>query len=51
MIYSCPNCGGSIIGDGYSEVMRCENADESLYEFCEPDAPIVYCEPKENTDS
>lgn len=47
-MHTCPNCGGSIIGDGYTEVMHCEFVDESLYWDCEPDASVVYCEPEEN---
>lgn len=39
----CPDCGGEIIGDGYSSVMHCENADETSYEYHEPDASPVYC--------
>ncbi len=40
---TCPNCGGDIIGDGYTEVRRFEFADESLCEDREPDSNVVYC--------
>ena len=39
----CPNCGGSIIGDGYMEVMHCEFVDESLLNDKEPDSKPIYC--------
>lgn len=32
-----------MVGDGYTAVAHCENADESAYEFHEPDAGPVYC--------
>lgn len=39
---TCPDCGGKIIGDGYTEVEHCENVDVS--DMClEPDAGIIYC--------
>ena len=38
----CSVCGGSIIGDGYTQPMHCENVD------CPPDreadAPVLECE-------
>ena len=37
---SCPNCGGSMIGDGYTVVRHCEYADSAGYE---PDAEAVLC--------
>lgn len=40
----CKNCGGSMIGDGYTVVLHCENAEESEYEFNAPDEGPVYCE-------
>lgn len=38
----CKNCGGTMVGDGYTMVLHCEFAfiDHSLYE---PDAEPVYC--------
>ncbi len=43
---SCPICGGDLIGDGYSSVIHCENANERVYEFHESDAPMVLCDEK-----
>jgi len=43
----CPNCGGTMEGDGYTEVMHCENADYEAYFDHEPDASPVYCQFKE----
>lgn len=40
---NCPNCGGHIIGDGYSEVFHCEFAEYDLYYDKEPDSYIVFC--------
>ena len=40
---TCPRCGGDMIGDGYTLVMHCENADEEAYFDHEPDASPVYC--------
>ena len=40
---TCPNCGGTLIGDGYKSVVRCEFAEYEDYEFHEPDANPVYC--------
>ena len=37
----CKNCGGSMIGDGYTEPLRCEFAE--VEEGTEPDANPVYC--------
>lgn len=38
----CKNCGGKMIGDGYSEPIRCENID--IDNCCECDADPIYCE-------
>lgn len=38
----CPNCGGTIIGNGDSVALHCEFA--SYREDCEPDAEVYYCE-------
>ena len=43
---SCPNCGGKIIGDGYTVVLHCENAE--IPAGTEPDATVIYCNPVEN---
>jgi len=41
--HNCPNCGGSIIGDGYTTVRHCELADNNIIMESEPDAPIILC--------
>ena len=42
--FPCPNCGGTMYGDGYTGVVHCENAgidsDPGPYE---PDAGPIYC--------
>jgi len=43
---TCPICGGKILGDGYTTVLHCENADPAL--DVEPDAAVIYCEEKAN---
>lgn len=40
----CLDCGGTMIGDGYTEVVHCENAEEESYAYCAPDEGPVYCE-------
>jgi hypothetical protein len=41
----CPNCGGSLIGDGYTAVIHCENAtDVDAIAEAEADAGPIYCE-------
>ena len=43
----CPNCGGTMVGDGYTMVEHCENIGIHQYDavMCtEPDAPPIYCE-------
>ena len=39
----CSDCGGTLIGDGYSTVVHCEEAQEELYSESEPDANPVMC--------
>jgi hypothetical protein len=39
----CSRCGGTIIGDGYRDVRRCENAHPDDVEGVEPDANAVLC--------
>jgi len=39
---TCKNCGGSIIGDGITLALHCENADIEMDR--EPDAPVKLCE-------
>jgi len=41
----CPNCGGELIGDGFTTCIHCENVDAPLDR--EPDADPVYCDPTE----
>lgn len=40
---TCPTCGGSLIGDGYRDVIRCEFAEWDDYYDLAPDEKIVYC--------
>lgn len=47
-INCCPNCGGTLLGDGYTTVFHCENASEESYRYSEPDAETVYCEAQED---
>lgn len=39
----CPHCGSPLIGDGYRDVLHCENAEPESYECHEPDAQPVLC--------
>ncbi len=38
----CFNCGGSIVGDGYTQIFHCENADVPL--DSEPDGAVILCD-------
>lgn len=40
---TCPNCGGSMVGDGFSVVRHCELADDVSVWDSEPDAPAILC--------
>lgn len=40
--YSCPNCGGKMIGDGCTSVRHCENVDVPM--DTEADAGPIYCQ-------
>jgi len=40
---SCKNCGGDMIGDGYTSVIHCEYADEEDYLYSAPDSGPFYC--------
>ena len=40
---TCSNCGADIVGDGYTSVQHCENAEEDTYDSHEPDANVVLC--------
>jgi len=37
---TCPNCGGTIVGDGYTLPRHCENIEPM---DLEADAPVLYC--------
>jgi len=36
----CPICGGDILGDGFTEYIRCENSE---YQEIESDSKPIYC--------
>lgn len=38
----CPNCGGALVGDGYTVTVHCERVTLTS---SEPDASPVYCTP------
>ena len=38
---TCKVCGEDLVGDGYTLVIHCPNAEA---DHLEPDADIVYCE-------
>jgi Zn-finger nucleic acid-binding protein len=40
----CPKCGGTMFGDGYNDVIQCENATNPEIDFMAPDEGPVYCE-------
>lgn len=40
---SCPKCGGDLVGDGYTSVIHCEDAEEEDYWHNAPDDGPVYC--------
>lgn len=42
MTSTCPNCGGPLLGDGYTVVLHCEFAE---IRDQEPDADPIYCAP------
>lgn len=43
----CINCGGIMVGDGYSVVLHCELVDVIGEYGCEPDADPIYCKNQE----
>ena len=45
MEYECVNCGGEMIGDGYTMPLHCETLD-IIGEGYEPDCNPIYCEPE-----
>lgn len=40
----CPKCGGLLIGDGYSDPVRCEFTDPENYAYAAPDEGPFYCD-------
>ena len=48
---SCPNCGGTMVGDGYMQLRHCEFARDEDCDGLEPDAGPVYCPEIETTES
>jgi len=40
--HGCPSCGGTMVGDGHTMVLHCENAEADISTM-EPDAAPVYC--------
>lgn len=40
---NCHHCGAPLLGDGYTQVLHCENADLDLVWETEPDAQPVEC--------
>ena len=43
MMMRCKHCGEPLLGDGYTTVLHCPEAEG--WEDCEPDADIRYCAP------
>ena len=39
----CPICGGGMVGDGYTSILRCENAVEDEIGYMAPDEGPVFC--------
>lgn len=39
----CNNCGGAMLGDGYTEPFHCENVDLEEYAQVEPDCNPIDC--------
>jgi len=46
--FVCPKCGGTMIGDGYTTVYRCEFTDENKTEGLAPDEGPVFCDFEED---
>lgn len=46
----CKNCGERMVGDGYSQVIRCPNTPEDT-DIMEPDAQGDYCKGDQEADS
>ena len=48
---TCPNCGEPLLGDGYSTVLHCPNAEgesDTSWQYAEPDAAPFYCDGDEH---
>ncbi len=41
---TCPECGGDLIGDGYTTVIHCEYTEEEVYYYAAPDEGPFYCD-------
>ena len=46
---NCKKCNGGMVGDGYTTVLHCEDADPDKVMCAEPDADPVLCNYKEDT--
>ena len=42
----CPNCGGSMLGDGYTTPIHCEHVHGDAL-LVAPDSNIVLCNPQD----
>lgn len=42
----CPNCGEWMVGDGYTVVRHCPNAEVPM--DVAPDERVVYCDPEDD---
>jgi hypothetical protein len=40
---TCPFCKGLMVGDGYREVIHCENAKWKDYRYLLPEDSAIYC--------
>jgi hypothetical protein len=46
---TCPHCGGSMFGDGYTTPIHCERL--SVLDFLvEPDTKPIFCNPQQEDD-
>lgn len=48
-MHTCPDCGGSLLGDGFTEVIHCERVSISNLNV-EPDSDPVFCQNQEDED-
>lgn len=46
--FTCPVCGGTMEGDGWTVAYHCENTDYPM--FIEPDADPIYCDSLNSVD-